>query len=58
MSKKKVIKLLDQWSKSRAEILFEINNRNDLDYKTVIQKGKQLEDLNHKITVLVIVNQS
>jgi hypothetical protein len=55
MSVNKVNKLLNQWLNSREVILAELNNRNDLDYKTVIQKGKQLEDLNGKITVLVMI---
>jgi len=57
MLKKRVIKMMDQWAKSRAEIIFELNSRSDLDYKTIIQKGKQLEDLNQKITVLALVNR-
>lgn len=55
MSINKINKLLDQWLKSREVILAELNSRNDLDIKTVIMKGKQLEDLNAKITVLVMV---
>jgi len=51
----KINKLLDQWLKSREVILSKLNSQNDLDIKTVIMKGKQLEDLNAKITVLVLL---